>query len=248
VRWALISAFILSYIFSVLFLYLGGRGPGDEININGRYLTLAAPALFLGLVLPRPLPFVQKIPAGLAAAAGAITAVTAFMMGIYLTFYVACGISYYTPGLCYLPDYRNLDPRTTFTGPVTSDRPVVQEFTAECNTIHSIMVWANPPQVSLAGETTYTVRGAASRQVLAQTTLPNRQVTYDDWFEIPTPPIENAESRLYTIEITSTNPDENSALSFSISAVHEYEGGRLFIQGKEVAHDLYFHYGCRSGK
>lgn len=244
IRIWLIASGALGYVFAALFLYLGGRGPGDDIAVTGRYLVTAAPPVLLGLTLGKPIPLLRRVSAGWFTVAGALGGASIFLAGLYLTFYVLCGSSYYVPGLCYLPDYRNLDPTLAFTPPVTTANPVAQEFLAECASIHSIMIWPNPPASPDGARTTYALLDS-NGTVLFETTLPNREIRFGDWYEIPIRPVENAAGQRLAIHITSDNPNATTALTFSISPVHEYEAGTLRVGTQEIDSDLYFHYGCK---
>ena len=254
VRAALLSSFFIGYLFTVLTVFLALRGSNDNINIQGRYLTVVAPGLFLGLVSTRPRSWHKFLPPAVPAA-GAFLSLAGFAVGLYLTFYVTCGSSYYTPGLCQLPIYRNRDATSTFTGPVTRQAPVVQEFKAQCSPIHSISVWPVPvpgktygPGKESGASTVFQVRDLKSGELLAQSIIPNSQVPGGKYFEFPIAPIQNAVDRSYAIEISSDNPDAHTALNFAISPNQEYNEGGLTIAGQAVEHDLYFRYGCKVEK
>ena len=119
-----------------------------------------------------------------------------------------------------------------------------QSFVAECAPLTSFQIWPFKPSGLSDQATTYTLRDSVSGNVVATTTLSNLNVLNQQWLEIPVLPIMGSKNRQYAIEITTTNENVSSALSFSVTARHEYTPGQFLINSQLQSTDLVFQYGC----
>ncbi len=243
VRWLLGGAFALSYSFAALFLYLGARGPGDDINMNGRYLGVAMPALLLA-VLPNAKPrWLLQLPAALPAALGSFAAGFIFLGSLWLNFHVICGVNRYTGGLCILPHYRNLDPYALRVGPLTPSAPISQEITVQCDQIAELMVWvANP--IPAGAQALLEVRTQHGDQLLASASLSGSAANPSDWTAIPIRTVHGMAGQVLRLNLIDQSPAGAEGFSFAVTPTHEYEAGRLWTGDEEQPTDLYFHYGC----
>lgn len=247
-RAALLGSAVLGFVFTITIMYLVNSrvGAPNIEGVQGRYFILVAPLLFLGLSLPRPV-LAGRIglpaPAALALAAGALPALIAYCAGIYLSFYVVCGTSYYTPGLCYLPQYKNWAPNASFSAPVTEQVTLSQTFTPACASLESVRVWSRLDAAG-DGSTSIAVRDAASGALLAESSVQNRSAPDQDWLEVTFPAAAVTPGGQYAIEIRAPGADTAGALAFGMTERREYTDGAFSINGAPVSYDLIFQYGC----
>jgi uncharacterized membrane protein len=244
-RLVLLLTFLAGYIFTVVALYLTTNKIGSPFleGVQGRYFIIVAPLLFLGLLPDWPILRRPLAPA-LIFAGGSLAVLVFYCLGVYATYYVTCGTSYYTPGLCYQPLYRNWDPDAQFTPPVQQGVTLTQSFTAVCAPLRSLRVWAGNPTPGAGQSTTYILRDAVTQTVLASQSLPNEKVPGHAWLEVAFPPVPDAPGKQYIIEITSPDSGAANALDYGITARREYDGGVFQINHQPQEADLLFQYGC----
>ncbi len=227
----------------VIYITINPIGSSTINDLQGRHLTPVVPAIFLGLVPGRKI-FTHLADWILPVVIGVGSALTLgiYIFGAYLSFYVVCGTSMLTPGLCHQPQYKNWAPNDHSTPPVTQNVLLQQNFTAVCMPLRSIRVWSASSSGS-SGETQITLKDAVSGAVLREDLVINQIAADHGWLEMTFAPLDVAIGKQYTIEITSDVTDPSAALSFGVSARREYLDG-LIINNDHVDYDLIFQYGC----
>jgi uncharacterized membrane protein len=231
-------------MFMVIYLTFNTIGATSIVNLQGRHFTPILPVLLLGLVPGRKL-FSRLadwfVP--VAIGVGTLLTLAIYILGAYLSYYVVCGTSLYSPGLCYQPQYKNWAPNDHSTQPVAQGVLLQQTFTAVCAPLQSVRVWRAPAAQGSTGETLITLKDAGNGAVLAED-LVNNQIAADHaWLEMAFPPIDNAVGKQFVIEITSDVSDPAAGLSFGVSARREYLDG-IVINNVSADYDLIFQYGC----
>ncbi len=245
-RTVLILTGVVGSLLTVLVLYLTVNPIGSSTitAIQGRYFTPIVPVIFLGLVPGRKL--ISRLAGWIVPLIIGITSVGAlavYGLGIYLSYYVTCGTSIYTSGLCYQPLYKNWESDPQLTQPVTKDVVLQQDFISVCTPIRSIRIWSASPSPSAAGETQITLKDASSGAVLVEKLVNNQDVADYAWVEVPFPPIDDAKGKQYQLEMTSGLSDPAAGISFGVTARREYRFG-LIINDTPAENDLMFQYGC----
>ena len=249
-RFVLIGVFLFGYLFTVMLLYLSVNRTGSEFieGVQGRYFTLVAPLFFLGLIPSRHLVSwfskMGTVPAAIPMLASTLVILALYFGGLYFSFYVTCGISYYTPGLCYQPPYKNWDPNAQFSPPIAADTTLQQSFTAVCSPIRSVRIWSSSPEDGASSVTELIVRDVASNAVVISEELSNALAPDRQWLEVRFPPVDQAVGKQYAIELSSTETNGERALRFAITARREYTVGQFTINSKAMESDLVFQYGC----
>jgi len=245
-RITLLIAGIASCFFSVLVLYLTFNRIGSNSieGVQGRYFIPFMPALFLGMVpgreiIPRWVTHIFRIAVG----TGVAITLAVYTLGIYLSFYVICGTSLYTPGLCYQPLYKNWESDPQMTQPVTKDVVLQQPFLAVCSPLRSIRVWSAAISPDIAGKTRFNLKDDANGEVLAEESIDNHSVADYAWLEVSFPPINDANGKRFVLEITSSLSDPRAAISFGVTPRREYLYG-LIANNAPADYDLMFQYGC----
>ncbi len=243
----LVAACVFGYLFTVIGMYLTTNSTGSPFieGVQGRYFLIVFPLLFLALIGLLP-----SLSGRLSTwrpqilLVSSLLALLPYVGGVYFTYYVTCGTSYYTSGFCYQPSYRNWDPNAHFSPPVTKDVILSQSFQAVCAPVQSVRVWNGRTAAQPLQSTTITLRDAATGAQLASRPVDNSGVKPNSWLEMPVPAIDNAVGRQFTIEITSPASNANSALEFGLSERREYSQGQYLMNGQEQPADLLFQYGC----
>jgi hypothetical protein len=212
--------------------------------LQGRHFTPIFPVLVLAVVPGRKFfPWLAGWIVPLIALVASVISLAVFLLGIYLSYYVVCGTSIYSPGLCYQPQYKNWAPNDHFTQPVIQDVVLQQTFTAVCAPLRSVRVWSAPAAQGSTGETQIALIDPESGVVLKEALVRNQTSSTNGWLEITFPPLENANGKQFMIEITSGLRDPASALSFGVSTRREYLDG-IIINQVPGDYDLLFQYGC----
>jgi len=246
IRIIMILSGIIGCILMILVNYLTMNpiGANSIYNVQGRHFIPIVPVLLLGLVPGRKLfsRFAKWI-FPLIVGVGAVLTLAVYVLGVYLSYYVICGTSLYTPGLCYQPLYKNWESDSQLTQPVTKDVVLQQSFVAVCKPLRSVRVWSASPSQNAVGETQITLKDAQSGMVVVEKLVNNQTVADYAWLEVPFAPINDVTGKQYGMEITSGFSDPNAGIAFGVTARREYQYG-MIINSKPADFDLIFQYGC----
>jgi hypothetical protein len=231
-------------MFMVIYLTFNPIGATSIVNLQGRHFTPLLPVLILGLVpgrkfFPRLADWVVPVAVGV----GTLLTLAIYILGAYLSYYVVCGTSLYTPGLCYQPQYKNWAPNAQSTQPVTQDVLLQQTFKPVCTSLRLVRVWSSRASPEPSGETLITLKDAESGAVVAEERVNNLDATDHTWLEMAFPPVDRAVGRQFLIEIKSDLSNSSAGLSFGVTARREYLYG-LVINNVPTDYDLIFQYGC----
>jgi hypothetical protein len=230
-------------MYTVIYFTLSPIGSPTIIGLQGRHFTPILPVLILGLAPGRNLFSRLAVwVAPLVVGVGALLTLAFYITGVYLSFYIPCGTSLYTPGLCHQPQYKNWAPNAQFTQPVTHDVSLQQTFTGVCTPIQSVRVWSESPSQTATGETSITLENISSGAVLEER-VENQNATDHGWLEVAFSPIDNAIGQKFMIEITSDITQPVAGLSFGVTTRREYLFG-LMINNVPKNYDLIFQFGC----
>ena len=243
----LVLTFLVCVLGTSISLYLAATPVGARFieGLQGRYYTLAAPLLGLALVGA-----VKRRPSRRASslAIGTLTASLAcFGLGIFLSYHVLCGPSYYQPGLCYLPLYKNWAPNDRYSSPISPSETMTQEIVSECNGISEMRVWVDSAGLPPDGETMFTVRDPVADRDLAQETVTNGELPQGGWFALGFNPAWDSEGRLYLLRIGPTQTTGPQGARIALTLQPEYLAGRLVENQAPVDTDVVFQYGCAAG-
>jgi uncharacterized membrane protein len=245
-RILLILTGMLGILLTISVMYVTYNLVGSDTieGVQGRYFIPLVPVLLLGMAPGKRL-IADRLQRGVKIFAGVMTglALATTTAGIYLTYYVLCGTSGYTPGLCYLPIYRNWESDSELTPPITKEITLQQRFESICTPLRSIRVWSASLSAETAGETLLTLRDGEDDTLLFSRTIENQAVGDYAWAEVFFPPINDAGGRQYVLEITSTLAGPAEGISLGLSERREYRWG-LKINNAAVDYDLLFQYGC----
>jgi uncharacterized membrane protein len=246
-RYALLLTFGVCVLGTSLVMYVAATpvGAGFVEGLQGRYFTPIAPLLGLALIGTVRLKPVRQMPGltiGLAVASIAI-----FAAGLALSYYVVCGPSYYEPGLCYLPAYKNWAPNDRFSSPVSITTGLSQELVPECDGMTEVRVWVDAAGLPAHGQTSFVARDPAADRDLARTIVANADLPHGGWFSLKFAPQWDSLGKLYLLRITQPQDSSVDGARIALTAGQEYPEVKLTENSMPVDADLVFRYGCVAG-
>lgn len=243
-RVSLLIVFLVAAVGTQLTIYAVVNPAGSEtiFGVQGRYFAaiVALPLLALIRLGPTPAP---PAPARLVVALSG-TALAAYAGGLLLVYHVTCGSSYFKPGLCYQPVYKNWAPDASYSAPVTTSDFMVQELVAECDGLRQVRVWVSGGDREAAGATEFVFRDPAADVDLARQQVANRELPNGGWYEIRVETQPASKGNLYLL---SVHGEDDSTARIALTLRAEYDRGRLYQQGEALDVDMVFHYGCAAG-
>ena len=244
-RLVLVSFFLAICLATVSLFYFTLTEVGEKVvyGVQGRYFVPVAPLLVLALPAlsePKRLKFTATHAATFSALAA-----TAYVAGLFLSFHVTCGTSYYSRGLCVQPRYKNYAPLLKSTAPISDGSHLAQEIAPVCNGLTLVQVRINSSAGS--GSTEFTVRDSERNVDLVKVTTPNNELPDDSWYPLNFPPDWDSAGKTYTLSIRGAGGGEGEGPMIAYSLKPEYPAGTLFEDGQPVQNDIIFQYGCITG-
>jgi len=237
--------FILIYITTMSIFYITVTAVGEQFvyGVQGRYFTPVAPLLFLslsGLSFKRSIyPAAQMI---LCSAAPVI-----YFIGLYFSFHMICGSTYYTRNICYQPVYKNYSPLLRSTSLISDDLTLTQEIVPVCDGLTLVQTRVNSAGPKLIGKTKFTIRDETLGVIAAENTIENSKLPEDDWYIIRFQPDWSSAGKLYTLTIQGVEGFSTNGPLLALSLKPEYPYGTLYENGNVVEDDIIFQYGCITG-
>lgn len=246
-RIILLIFFLLTYLATLGLFYFTITAVGEKFvyGVQGRYFISTAPLLFLAI---SGLFSVKRFRiTGLHVTLCSAVASIIFVAGIFLSFHVVCGSTYYNRGLCYQPFYKNYSPLLRSTEPISNETVLVQEIAPTCNGLTLIQVRINYSNQDENGKTEFVVRDEYQKVVRNITTVQNNTLSEDAWYVIKFQPDWSSNGKLYTLTIRGIGGQTGMGPLVAYSVRPEYLAGALYQNGTEVDDDVIFQYGCVAG-
>ncbi|MBC8508147.1 MAG: DUF2142 domain-containing protein [Anaerolineales bacterium] len=246
IRIGLAIVFVTSAIATIAVMYVTYTPVGSSFvdGVQGKYFIPIATLLFLSIVgLPKSK---IRIPHWLVAVV-TILSLFIYLGGLFLSYHVLCGSSYYSTGLCYQPYYKNWAPNTINSDPISTEFSLTQEIVPECNGISTLRVWANPTGAAQSTFTKFVLRDTDGNHNLVEEHIENDTIASTGWLTFDFPPDWDSRGKTYLFTISNGADSENLGVAFSYSQPGEYKLGKLFENQDSVSNDLVFQYGCISG-
>lgn len=167
------------------------------------------------------------------------------VLGLFLSFHVPCGSTYYRTGLCYQPLVKDFPNETRLSPPVSNESSLVQEIRVGCDGLTELRLLAIPSMPGDKGATHFTLQDPTSDQILLDISIVNDQVSTDDWYPLPFNPDWHSAGKQYILEISSTSPEQG--LKFLYTPQSEFDLGTLYENGVPLQEDIVLQYGCVTG-
>lgn len=244
VRTGLLLTFAVAYLWTIVALYLSYTPVGSDVirGVQGRYFAGIMPLFFLALI---EMPWLKRlsIPPWLPAAFTALS-LALYVGGMHLSYHVKCGSQFYSPGLCYQPNYKNWAPDDQYSEPLSSILSFRQEAVAECSGMTEFRLWMDATTADLTGRTVITLKDIHGDREISRVSESNDKLPRRNWFVLTFPAEWNSSGRLYMLELRS---ESGQGPRLSLSLRPEYLEGRLYENGNPIGRDLIFQIGCVAG-
>jgi hypothetical protein len=244
---AFLLLFLIGYLATVASLYLTFTpvGSNEVLGVQGRYFIPLALLLFLPLssLIPR----INIAPPSTNWITAFLTiALSLNVLGVFFSFHVPCGPTFYRTGLCYRPLYRDFN-KTRISSPISKELSLTQEILVKCDGFTEVRVLLNPSTPGDQGMTRFILRDATSSQSLIDTSIANNMITAEDWYPLHFEPDWLSAGKQYILEITSqgTAPDQGIKLLYTTQS--EFDLGNLYENKQLQKEDLVLQYGCAAG-
>jgi hypothetical protein len=247
-RLIFILVFIAGYITTIASLYISYATVGSDqvFGVQGRY--------FLPLVLPLLLVLAgfsgeKKLspPSGNWVIAFLIPALSLNLLGIYFSFHVSCGSTFYQTGLCYRPLFKDFPSEVRASESVWEERSITQEIQVACNGLSEVRVLVTPSRSGAPGMTRFLLEDSSKARLLLDTSISNTQIRGENWLPLRFEPDWNSAGRQYTLRISGVNVPSNKGLQFLFTPQSEFDLGQTYENGQMIEQDLVLQYGCVTG-
>jgi hypothetical protein len=246
-RIGLFAVFLLAIVGTSLSLYLAFTpiGNSEILGVQGRYYTAIIPLLALGMI---GLPLIGRKPIRSGWAMGlAAASLASFGAGMYLSYHVPCGTSYYELGLCYQPMYKNWSPNARYSQPISDSLRLTQDIVPECEGAAQIRVWVDSTGAIGGGSTEFILHDLDSGQALAHQTFSNSELPRGGWADLDFEPDWESSGKHYVLEILPGASVSGPGPRVALSLRPEYPAGELHLNQSLVDTDIIFEVGCSAG-
>jgi uncharacterized membrane protein len=247
-RLIFLLVFMVGYVATIASLYISYTPVGaDQVfGVQGRYfIPLALPPLLILASFPW-----RRTPALPSAKWGNILLVSTLslnLLGIFLSFHVPCGSTFYQTGLCYRPLFKDFPSEVRASEPISNGKSLTQEIRVACDGLSEVRVLVRRSQAAAQGTTHFLLEDLSSTQVLLDTSIANDQIRAEDWLPIRFEPDWDSAGKQYRLEISSRNGSPDQGLQLFYTPQSEFNLGNSYENGQALEQDLLLQYGCVTG-
>ena len=245
-RAALILVFLAGYLATIASLYLSFTpvGAGHVNGVQGRYFIPLALPLFLAFSTFLSRKWVVS-PNWVMILLG--MGLTLNLAGIFFSFHVPCGSTFYETGLCYRPLFKDFPNEVRLSPPISNEVALTQEVRVTCDGLAEFRVLLTPSTPDGNGKTRFVVKDPSGQETLLDTTLPNEQITAETWYPLRFEPNWSSAGKVYVLEIRGLVASPPQGLHILYTPQPEFNLGNTYENGKRVAEDVLLQYGCAAG-
>ena len=240
--------FAAGYLATVAAMYVSFAAVGSDTiaGVQGRYFIPVALPLFLvfsSISWKRNFPIPSRLWIS------GILAITLFLnlLGLFFSFHVPCGSTFYQTGLCYRPLFRDLSGEVRTSPPVSGDTVLTQQFRVACNGLAEVRVLLTPSATEDHGIACFIILDAVSEQPLLDKSIANGPIREETWYSLPLETDWFSEGKEYILEILGTSPFPDQGLQFLYTPQPEFDLGDFYENGELLEEDLVLQYGCTAG-
>ena len=246
-RLVFLFVFASGYIATIASLYISYTPVGSSqiFGVQGRY--------FVPLVLPLLLVFAsfswerKIIPPSTKWIISFLTAALSLnLLGLYFSFHVPCGSTFYQTGLCYRPLFKDFPSEVRASDPVSGGTSLTQEIQVSCNGLTEIRILVTP-STDDQGTTHFLLEDTSSAQTVSDTSIANDQIGADDWISLRFQPDWNSAGKQYSLNISGLDVSPNQGLRFLLTPQSEFNLGQAYESGRMIEQDIVLQYGCVTG-
>ena len=239
--------FVFGYLATIASLYISYASVGSDqvFGVQGRY--------FIPLVLPLLLVLAsfawEKKPAFFSSRwiiAFLVSALSLNLLGLFFSFHVPCGSTFYQTGLCYRPLFKDLPGEVRASEPVSDGMSLTQEIRVRCNGLSEVRVLVIS-STNDQGTTHFLLEDSSSTRTLLDTSITNNQIRAEDWHSLRFAPDWSSAGRQYILKISGSNLSPDQGLQFLYTPQPEFNLGNFYENGRLLGEDLVLQYGCTTG-
>jgi uncharacterized membrane protein len=243
-RVVFVLVFLAGYIATIASLYISYTPVGaDQVfGVQGRYfIPLALPLI----LIPAGISWKQKvfIPRHWAVIFLMI-ALSLNLFGLFFSFHVPCGSTFYQTGLCYRPLFKDLPSEVRVSAPVSSEVSLTQEIQVACNGLAEVRMLVAPPATSNQGTTGFMLEDVSGKQMLLDTSVSHDQIRDEDWLALRFAPDWSSAGKQYALKISGAT---DQGLRFLYTPQSEFDLGDSYEGGQLLEEDIVLQYGCVTG-
>lgn len=246
-RLVFLFVFVSGYIATIASLYLSYTPVGfDKVfGVQGRYFVPLALPLLLAL---SSFSWQRKIvfPSTRWIITFLTAALSLNLLGLYFSFHVPCGSTFYQTGLCYRPLFKDFPSEVRASEPVSGGTSLTQEIQVSCNGLTEIRILVTP-STDDQGTTRFLLADSSSAQTVSDTSIANDQIGADDWISLHFQPDWNSAGKQYSLNISGSDVSPNQGLRFLLTPQSEFNLGQAYESGRTIEQDIVLQYGCVTG-
>jgi uncharacterized membrane protein len=175
------------------------------------------------------------------------TALFLNLLGLFLSFHVPCGSTFYHIGFCYRPLYRDFTSETRASPPLSEEISLAQEIQVACDGLAEVRVMLSPTIREAQGTTSFILRDSMSHQTIIDHSIADNQFLTEDWYALRLDPDWHSMGKQYILEIFSTNTSPDQGLRLLYTTQSEFNLGNLYENGELKQEDIVLQYGCATG-
>ena len=244
-RVVLILLFLAGYAGTIAPLYITFTpvGANQILGLQGRYFIPLALPLFLVLASfsrKRILPFLSTRWI-IALLAGALSI---NLLGLFFSFHVPCGSTFYQARLCYRPLFRDFPSDVQPSQPLSEGMSFAQEIRVACNGLTEVRLLVVPSTINDQGSTRFLLEDTSDKRALLETSIRNDQVRVEDWLSLSFAPDWNSAGKQYIIKVTGVS---GRGLRFLFTPQAEFNLGDSYENAQLLDEDIVLQYGCVTG-
>jgi hypothetical protein len=245
-RLAFLLTFVTGYIATIASIYISYAtvGAGQVFGVQGRYFIALTLPLLLALASLSGKNFVPSVNWSIAFL---IPALAFNLLGLYLSFHVPCGSTFYQTGLCYRPLFKDFPSDARASEPVFNGMSLAQEIQVACNGLAEIRVLVTPSSAGEQATTRFLVEDASGTRTLLDTSLANDQIRGETWHPLRFEPDWSSAGKKYILEISGRSVSQDQGLRFLFTPQPEFNLGNSYESGQVLEQDIVLQYGCITG-
>jgi uncharacterized membrane protein len=247
-RNVLLLVVLAGYIATIASLYISFTPVGSDqvFGVQGRYFVVLALPLFLVLssLSWKTKPVVSSFKSTMLLL---IVTLSFNLLGLYFSFHVSCGSTFYQTGLCYRPLFKDFPSEVRVSEPVSDGLFLTQEFKVTCNGLSEVRILLTPSRTDDLGITRFILKEASNERLFLDKSIANGPIRAETWYPLRFEPDWHSAGKQYTLEILGTSPVPDHGLQFFYTSQPEFNLGNSYENGELLEEDLFLQYGCTTG-
>lgn len=169
------------------------------------------------------------------------------LLGLFLSFHVPCGSTFYQTGLCYRPLFKDFPSEVRASEPLSNGDSLTQEIQVACDGLSEIRVLVRPSKAAAQRTTRFLLEDGSGTQTLLDTSIADNQIPAEDWLPMQFEPDWDSAGKQYRLEISSMNGSSDQGLQLFYTPQSEFNLGDAYENGQALEQDLLMQYGCVTG-